>query len=790
MFDWSSVQQLLEEQRFDEVLERLGAVPEEERDTAEFLSIMGVLHVYSENWIDAAKFLLDALEKKPNDMDNLYNLCYVFVQMGDAASFRSCSNCLDRMELPNEIYQQLQEWKRQLYGTEHPRKVLMIAYYYPPLSGSGVFRTLKYTKYIRDYGWEPTVISAAMPPNSWNFRDDSQMDEIPEGMQVIRIHDEFSTGKMENKTINVGPYLEFQQSVFRHDPVLVGMRNSLMQQGHAGVLELMKFPAHDLIWAYKVADYIDKNIDMTEYDVIYTTSGPYSTHLLGCYLKEKYNIPWVADYRDEWTGNPYLSMDKNSVFYQMLLHLENLLLLRADKNITVARTLCDVYHQRFGVALDKIVSITNGYDERDFDDIQPAIEKNPCFTMTHTGIIHGKERSIEPLLAAVQQLICDKRIPDDKIRLQVVGAIAKDFKQLVRRYGLQKNVQIIKYCTHQESIRYAMSSDLLFMMMGDDEKYQHYYSGKIFEYVRTGKQILALATPHGVIAELFENMGYGLCALSTEQEKIQQYIYEEYQKWENSSEPVTYSYESRWRFERSYLTGCLADVLDSVTTQQTEAGANEFSSAVYDKMYKEGGAGAAYHKHYTKSHYYNSWKKAMKYLYLLPRDADILEVGCGVGQFANMLFDNGFHNYHGIDYAEEAIRLAKQNNPQRAALFTASNAFHDPLLEQQHDLVIMFEILEHIQDDLELLGRLPAGTRVLFSVPNFTDPTHVRTFADEATVRSRFSTVLDIVDVTASEINGPRYTLFYALGTVKGVPQGKQDNPSKSSKNMENLRGG
>jgi len=116
----------------------------------------------------------------------------------------------------------------------------------------------------------------------------------------------------------------------------------------------------------------------------------------------------------------------------------------------------------------------------------------------------------------------------------------------------------------------------------------------------------------------------------------------------------------------------------------------------------------------------------MTYIQKLDPSTKILEVGCGVGQFANMLFDQGFTNYTGFDFSEEAVKWAKQTNAPYADRFFTADAFETELITKQYDLVICFEVLEHLWKDLELLERIPSGTPLLLSLPNFDDPYHVQ----------------------------------------------------------------
>lgn len=148
---------------------------------------------------------------------------------------------------------------------------------------------------------------------------------------------------------------------------------------------------------------------------------------------------------------------------------------------------------------------------------------------------------------------------------------------------------------------------------------------------------------------------------------------------------------------------------------------------------------------------------------MLDRNTKILEIACGVGQFANMLFDAGFTNYQGFDFAAEGIKIAKERNPLHQEKFFVADAFEAPEVAEQHDLVICFEMLEHINKDLELLRRIPSGTKVLLSVPNFDDPYHVRYFTSEKEVYERYKEVINIFDIGRSTIN-PVNCLYYSVG--------------------------
>lgn len=163
----------------------------------------------------------------------------------------------------------------------------------------------------------------------------------------------------------------------------------------------------------------------------------------------------------------------------------------------------------------------------------------------------------------------------------------------------------------------------------------------------------------------------------------------------------------------------------------------EKKSTYYDKHYSNS---ASYKRHYSDSHYFPLWVQLE--LGLRPhREKMILEIGCGPGQLACYLEDRGYSRYHGIDFSETAIDIARTvcKLPVRVA-----DAFAPDVLESDYDVVVCTEVLEHIQNDRELVQKIRHGTVCFLSIPIFDDPSHVRWFRNEYAVRSRYFRLIDI----------------------------------------------
>lgn len=188
---------------------------------------------------------------------------------------------------------------------------------------------------------------------------------------------------------------------------------------------------------------------------------------------------------------------------------------------------------------------------------------------------------------------------------------------------------------------------------------------------------------------------------------------------------------------------------------------HEISCPEYsDKRYKEW---EPYHEHYNNQDpsILNIFSTALEYIKKMPTPK-IIEIGCGSGLFANMLFDNGFEDYLGIDFSPEAIRLAQTACPCYSDKFICCDAFEYLELCSQNDKAIyaLFEVLEHIYKDIELVNMLPSGSNIIFSVPNFKSFNHVRTFDNLQQITDRYY-MLNINQYY--KIHGERSDIIYHL---------------------------
>lgn len=169
----------------------------------------------------------------------------------------------------------------------------------------------------------------------------------------------------------------------------------------------------------------------------------------------------------------------------------------------------------------------------------------------------------------------------------------------------------------------------------------------------------------------------------------------------------------------------------------------------YDRFYQGDASGEvsydAYNKPYWESHYFPLYRRTLDEVVRLGGKR-VLEVGCGSGSFAHLLFDNSKLEYHGFDFSAAAIAKARVRTGRPGA-FSVADASGQLAESWEYDTVVCLEVLEHIEGDLDVIRGWKAGAQCVCSVPNFDQPDHVRYFRNEGEVRARYEGVVHLETV-------------------------------------------
>ncbi len=434
------------------------------------------------------------------------------------------------------------------------RNLLYIAYYFPPLGGAGVQRTLKFVKYLPDFGWQPHILTVL--PATGYILDTSLNKDVPYGITVTQAPDPLRLDKMAAWIANLpgvwallerlrtgkpGNPREYIRSLFR--------RYAEMPDAQSG-------------WARQAYPIAKDLIRSQTFDAMISTSLPYSDHLLALKLKRDANLPWLADFRDEWSQNPYL---EHFTPYHPWQHrrLEMKVLFSADQVVSVSepitQNLC-----RPGMNPLKFHTITNGYDGSDFDASLRAIENlNPNnaapFTITYVGSLYGMSTPLN-LIRAIEGLLDQGLLLPSEIRLRLIGRMGS-FS--FRKPEWKSVLETTGYMEHTLAIQELMKAHILLLII-PNERGSGAYTGKIFEYLATGKPILALVPTQGVAAQLITECQSGWIVDPDNVAEIQKNLQEIISRWKSNLLKIPYKTDIVKKYERRNLTAHLATLLDKM----------------------------------------------------------------------------------------------------------------------------------------------------------------------------------------------------------------------------------
>jgi len=367
-------------------------------------------------------------------------------------------------------------------------KVLIVTYYWPPSGGAGVQRWLKFSKYLPEFGWEPVILTVDPEFAAYPVTDFSLTDDLPDSVKVYKTPatNYFSIYKKDKTRIPSAGFANNTDNTFKGKILRFVRGNFFLPDPRRGWNNYAFKKACELIQSEGIKHII-------------TTSPPHSTQLIGLKLKKKYSfIRWTADLRDPWTDIYYYKQFYPTLISKAIdLKLEKSVLIQADKIITVGTSLKTLFSSKVKGLEKKIEVITNGYDESDFKD---AASSDPSrFTITYVGTL-SDIYPIEGLIPALKTM----EAAGKDFLLRFVGSVSEKTKNMLVSEIADKHLEFLPYAVHSIAINYMLSSSLLLLIIPLHESGKSIITGKIFEYLASGKPVLCLGPVDGDAADIIK----------------------------------------------------------------------------------------------------------------------------------------------------------------------------------------------------------------------------------------------------------------------------------------------
>ena len=378
------------------------------------------------------------------------------------------------------------------------KRVLIITYYWPPSGGAGVQRWLKFVKYLRSFNWEPIVFT--IENGEFPVLDYDLNKEIPDGVEVLKVPAwepykmyKLFSGKNKTDGINSGFLSEKKGSSFVESL-------SKWIRGNLFIPDARKF------WIKPANQFLNHYLQNNAIDVIISSGPPHSTHLIGLSLKNKFQIPWLSDFRDPWTNiDFYKDLKLTKIADQKHKKLENDVLVQSDIVLTIGKQLSKELKT---LGAKRVEIIENGFDPQDFlDDTNHELDEK--FSIAHIGSFTPSRNHLV-LWKALSHLVDEQEEFKSKLEIKLIGKVDYSVLQSIKDFGLDTYLKKIEYVSHSEVIKHQKTSKLLLLMVNNTPNAKGIVTGKVFEYMASKRPILAIGPKDGDLGEILTRTSSGI----------------------------------------------------------------------------------------------------------------------------------------------------------------------------------------------------------------------------------------------------------------------------------------
>ena len=448
-------------------------------------------------------------------------------------------------------------------------RILLTAYHFPPSAAVGGLRMARFAKFLPGFGWTPYVLTV--------FDEDRDREQ---GTDVTRLTglERISIRRTHSRAGRMSALYRMLKSRFRgssgasesQSETVVPQRTEPVPSQHEGLVSRFKryvgsiflmLPDEQKGWAFSSALTAIRLVRSQRIDWILTSGPPFSVHFIGLVVRTFTSTKWVADFRDLWIEMlPERSHHLRSAFSDALeRRMEAAVMRHADRVLLTNERARRSVAGRYPRLPDrKFVCLPNGID------LQRAVSREPSdrtapLTITYAGTLYF-ERTPELLFQAFGELVREGKIRLAEFRIKLVGNCGhirgEATHEMARRFGIEDSVDVLDWLPRADAVRLMQQSHLLLVLAPPNHR--HMLPAKLFDYVGSGSQVLAIADA-GPTRDFIRETGCGSCFANGDIEGLKHYVHDlilsgRYRDLRN--DPTAFA-----RYDARSLSGQLASVL-------------------------------------------------------------------------------------------------------------------------------------------------------------------------------------------------------------------------------------
>jgi len=382
------------------------------------------------------------------------------------------------------------------------KRLLLVTYFHPPLGGPGVFRPLRLCRYLPGAGWDVTVLTVRDDVRV--LKDRSLLGDVPEGTRVER------TASVEPRTM------------------LIALNRLGLGALSSRIQDWFLVPDDQRGWVPFAVRRGRRILRDVRHDAVLSTSAPYSAHLVGRGVARATGAPWVADFRDEWTTNPYLVPRYPTAWHRRLNRdLERSVLREANAVVSVSRPWLDAHRSLVPEQpAEKFHVLPNGFDPAHFPDRPAAVSDR--FRILYTGMFYG-HRSPAAFLEGLRRALARGWIPAAGTEVLFIGhgSTAHGVPDLPT--GV---LRAIEHRPYAETLEWLGRAAVLLLVV-PPEGGPGNHTGKLFPYLACGRPILVQAPEPNVAADVVRESRSGVVVPPDDPERAAEALRDLHARWKS-----------------------------------------------------------------------------------------------------------------------------------------------------------------------------------------------------------------------------------------------------------------